>query len=515
MTRITIGHGRTRPNSRRRRLRTGRGPVSRALPRLGESALPLLPPSVERPAYDRSAMRLGVVHFGPGAFHRAHQASVFDRMLAKDPRFGVCGVSLRSDEVRAALEPQDGLYALFEQEAEPSVRVIGSIARLLTAPRSPDAVRRVVADPGVRYVTVTVTEKGYGLTPEGDLDLAVPAIRRDLQRPAAPDSLIGWLAEGLRLRRAAGERPFTTLSCDNLSDNGRRLRRGVLQFVDALGERDLHAWIEGEARFPCTMVDSITPATGDALREHARAVLGLEDAWPVQRERFTQWVIEDVLPEDGPAFADAGVVLASDVGLFERAKLRLLNGAHSALAYLGLLRGKVLVSEAMADPDLAGFVEAMMRREIAPSLAPAPSLDLDAYIDAVLRRFRNPAIEHRLGQIAWDGSQKLPFRLLETIADALAAGRPFGRLALAVAGWMAFVQDRARRGEPITDPLADRLAGIGRSCCGDAAHDVGLFLDLEAVFPRPMASDARLRAALEKVYGQLSDRVSAQAPPAA
>ena len=434
---------------------------------------------------------------------------MFDRILATDPRFAVCAVSLRSDDVRAALEPQDGLYALFEREADPKVRVIGSITRLLTAPRNPDAVRAVLVDPGVRFVTATVTEKGYGLTASGDLDVGAPAVRRDLDQPRAPESLIGWIVEGLRLRKAAGVRAFTTLSCDNLSGNGARLRQGVLQFAEAIGERDLAGWIDGEARFPSTMVDSITPATDETLRAKAREVLGLEDAWPIQRERFTQWVIEDVLPEDSGALADADVILARDVAVFERAKLRLLNGAHSALAYLGLLRGRTVVSDAMADAPLAAFVEAMMREEIAPNLASAPGLDLDAYIGAVLTRFHNPAIEHRLSQIAWDGSQKLPIRLLTTIAEALEAGRPFERLALAVAGWMAFVRGRSRAGEPITDPLAERLTGIGLRCDGDPAHDVGLFLDLDAVFPRSLAADPRFRAALETAYGRLADPGSA------
>jgi fructuronate reductase len=366
-----------------------------------------------------------------------------------------------------------------------------------------------LADPGVRFVTATVTEKGYGLTASGDLDLDAPAIRHDLERPHAPQSLIGWIVEGLRLRRAAGTRPFTTLSCDNLSGNGRRLRQGVLQFAETLGEKDLLGWIGGEALFPCTMVDSITPATDEPLRARTRQVLGLEDAWPIQRERFTQWVVEDVLPEDGPVLADAGVTLASDVALFEQAKLRLLNGAHSTLAYLGVLRGRTLVSDAMADPALAAFVEAMMRQEIAPSLTSAPGLDLDAYIAAVLTRFRNPAIEHHLSQIAWDGSQKLPFRLLGTIADALDAGRPYDRLALGVAGWMGFVRERARRGAAITDPLADRLSEFGRRCTGDPAHDVGLFLALDAVFPRELAARPRFTAALERAYGLLSDPPSA------
>jgi fructuronate reductase len=461
----------------------------------------MVPSTVAVPAYERSAARIGVVHFGPGAFHRAHQAEFFDRMLTCTPDFAVCDVSLRSDDLRVALEPQDGLYALFEQVIGPSVRVIGSVVRAITAPRTPAPVRQLLTDPAVRFVTATVTEKGYCLTGAGDLDFDARDIRHDLGRPDEPHSLVGWIVEGLRLRHIAGSKPFTTLSCDNLSGNGRRLHRAVLQFAEALGDPELVAWIEGEARFPCTMVDSITPATDAALREQARAALGLEDAWPVQRERFTQWVIEDILPEDRSVFRDAGAILAADVSIFERAKLRLLNGAHSTLAYLGLLRGWSLVSEAMTDPALANFVEDMMRQEIAPSLTPAPDLDISTYIDEVLRRFRNPAMEHRLLQIAGDGSQKLPVRLLETVGEAIDAGRPFLRLATAAAGWMTFVRQCARNREPkITDPLAERLGEIGRRCNGDPRHDVGLFLNLEAVFPPRLARNARLRAALEDGY---------------
>lgn len=436
-----------------------------------------------------------VVHFGPGAFHRAHQAWYFDRM-----GFGISAVSLHSPGVRDALAPQDGLYTLIEREADPAVQIIGALREVLVAPEAPDAVFARLADPQVGYVTATVTEKGYRLTAAGELDLGHPDIVHDVARPSAPASFAGWVVEGLRRRRAAGHAPFVTISCDNLSDNGGRLGQAVVQLARAQGDEDLAGWIGAQAAFPSTMVDSITPATDDDLRARAQAATGLEDAWPIQRERFVQWVIEDRLGAEAGRFRAAGVTLTDDVAAFERAKLRLLNGAHSTLAYAGLLLGHETVAQAMNDPELAAFVEAMMRREIAPTLPATPGLDLSTYIDAVLARFRNPAIAHKLSQIAWDGSQKLPFRIMETAANALAAGGPLDRLAFATAAWMRFVQARARAGEEITDPLAPQLLAIGKNAEGPEP-----FLALSQVFPPAVADHPRFRQAVAVAHRRLGD----------
>ncbi len=465
--------------------------------RLSNRTLGQVPAGVLTPGYDRAAMGVGVVHFGPGAFHRAHQAWYFDRVLKADPRFGISAVSLRSDDLRQALSPQDGLYCLIEREVEPRMQVIGALAETLTAPREPDRVLARLGDPNLRVVTMTVTEKGYCLTPSGDLDLANPDIQRDLEG-GVPSTLPGWMAAGLDRRRAAGVGGLTAISCDNLSGNGRRLARAVVQFAEASGRPDLARWIEDEVRFPCSMVDSITPATDDDLRARADAALGLHDAWPVQRERFTQWVVEAGALEDEDVFAAAGVTFTSDVAAFETAKLRLLNGAHSTLAYLGLLLGHETVAGAMADPGLAGFVERLMRQDAAATLTPTPGLDAQTYIGQVLARFRNPAIAHTLAQIAWDGSQKLPFRLLQTISEALAAGRPVARPALGVAAWMQFVRRQARAGRPITDPLAEALRAAGED-----TQPVARFLELAAVFPPPLASDPRFTAAVSDAYARL------------
>jgi fructuronate reductase len=473
-----------------------------SLPRLSDRTLALAQNGAWPGAYDRAAVEIGVVHLGPGAFHRAHQAPVFDRLLADDPRWGVCGVSLKSAALREALAPQDGLYALAELDAELRIHIVGAVKEVLTARETPAAVLDRLAAARTRMITLTITEKGYCLTPAGELDMTHVDVAFDLTRPPAPRSAVGWLVAGLRARHAAGAAGLSIVSCDNLTDNGGKLERAVTALAEAQGDAALADWIRRDARFPGTMVDSITPATDDALRARVRDHIGLEDAWPIQRERFTQWVIEDRLAAGAPDFAAAGVSLVADVKPFEQAKLRLLNGAHSTLAYVGLLAGVSTVAEAMADPALAGFVERLMRADIAPSLAPAAGLDLAVYIGAVLQRFRNPAIRHQLAQIAWDGSQKLPFRLLGTIADALAAGRPIARLAVPVAAWMLFAARRARSVEPLVDPLAAEIAAI--AAAPEADQPAG-FLALGSVFPRPLAGDARFAAAIETAHRRLRE----------
>ena len=460
------------------------------LPRLGDETLVQARGGAWAGAYDRAAIEVGVAHLGPGAFHRAHQAPVFDALLAEDSRCGLCEIALRSDRVRQALAPQDGLYALVELDAETRIHIVGAVRELLTAADEPDAVLARLADVRIRMVTLTITEKGYCLDPVGELDLRQPDVANDLARPIAPRSAVGWLVEGLRRRQAGGIAGLPIVSCDNLVDNGGKLGRAVLSLARAQGDNDLAAWIEDEVRFPGTMVDSITPATGDALRARVNAMIGLEDAWPVQRERFTQWVVEDRLGAGAPDLAQAGVQLVRDVRPFERAKLRLLNGAHSTLAYLGLLMGTSTVAEAMANPALAGFVERMMREDIAPSLRGSGGLDLDAYIASILSRFRNPAIGHQLAQIAADGSQKLPFRLLGTIDDALGAGRPVTRLAIPVAAWMVFA---ARGAGSLADPLAERIDAIARA---PADRRPALFLALDTVFLRALCADPRFRSSV-------------------
>lgn len=458
---------------------------------------------VKTPAYDRNHVTIGIVHFGPGAFHRVHQACYVDDILSHDARWGICEVSLHSTGVRDALVPQDGLYTIAILDEQSSFRVIGSVKEVLVAPESPSAVLERMVDPATRVVTATITEKGYCLSKEGGLDFAHPDIAHDLQNPTTPRTFVGFLAQALRMRRDRRHDPFNVVSCDNLADNGHRLRRAVLEFVRP-SDPALAAWIDAEVPFPCTMVDSITPATDDALRARVKEALGVEDRWPVQREFFSQWVIENKLRGDVPDWASVGVSLTDDVAGFERAKLRLLNGAHSTLAYVGSLAGHETVSGAMSDATLSWFIRRMMIEDIRAGLAAPAGLDLDQYIEAILRRFRNPTIRHLLSQIAWDGSQKLPFRILPTIAENLATERSISRLCVPLAGWFHFIRRQVRHQRQIVDPLATQLTELAQRCNGEPSHDVATFLSLEKVFNADLAATPEFRAKLETTYAQLA-----------
>jgi len=431
-------------------------------PRLSEATLPLLPDWVGQPG-PRPEPR--VVHLGLGAFHRAHQAPVFEAL-----GWGVTGASLRSPAVRDAMVPQDCLYSLVAGE---EVRMIGAVREVLLD--APDLVARIAA-PATRLVTLTITEKGY--------------------RPGSRAPAI--LAEALA-RRADG---ITVISCDNLPRNGAVLREAVLA---AAG--DAADWIAAHCAFPQTMVDRIVPATEEADIAALAARIGLEDRAMVKTEPFTQWVIEDrFAPGERPDFAAAGVQLAADIGPWEEAKLRLLNGAHSGIAWLGGLAGIAFVHEVMALPGGRSFVEAL-QDEAETTLDPPAGLDLHGYRAALLARFANPGLQHRTVQIAMDGSQKLPQRLLAPIAVRLARGQGIEALALAVAGWMRWQSGRTDAGTAFTvdDPLAGetarRLAGLH-----DPEAQVRALLGIETIFPPPLAADPRFVGALTRQLRRLVEQ---------
>ena len=443
----------------------------------------------------RQRLSTGILHFGPGAFHRAHQADYIHRLLQQDPRWGIAAVSLRTAGTIEALRAQDGLYTLAILDEQMSFRTIGAHSRFL-GPSDHASVREQLVDPSLRIVTSTVTEKGYCLSGDGSLDFDHPDIRHDLEDPGQPRSLIGWLARGLADRRANGVAPFTPICCDNMASNGKKLGRAVASFAERL-DPELARWIEGEVRFPDTMVDSITPATDEALRQLVRERTGFDDQVPVAREAFAQWVIEDILPAGSPDFASAGVTLTSEVSAWERTKLRVLNGAHSTLAYMGLLLGHETVFDAMRDARLSGFVERLVLDDIIPSLPPS-SIDVRAYAADTFARFRNPAINHRLSQIAWDGSQKLPYRLLDTVWQARAAGRPLTRLAVPIAAWILFLRRQASAKATIVDPMADQLVECVRS-----EHPVHQILALRQIFPEDLARDRAFIGAVSQAVADI------------
>jgi len=481
--------------------------------RLNDAVLSGLPSSVVRPAYDRCQVTTGVVHLGIGAFHRAHQAVVFEDALASgDLRWGVLGASLRSPGVRDQLNPQDGLYTLVVRDgADEHLRVIGAGRGVLVGPEDPAALVAAMADADVHIVTLTVTEKGYRLDPAtGDLLLNDPEVAADLAGIAAPRTAPGFIVAALRARKAAGLKPFTVISCDNLPHNGRRIRAGVLAMASRI-DPALAAWIEAEGAFPQTMIDRIVPATtpDDVARLTAR--LGVEDQGMVKAEPFTQWVIEDWFAGERPDFAAFGAQLTDAVEPWEDAKLRLLNGAHSAVAYLGALSGHEHVHEAVAVPVFAAYVEALWD-EAQTTLNPPPGLDVAAYRDELMARFSNSALMHRTRQIAMDGSQKLPQRLLAGAAERLTAGQGVEAMALGVAAWMRWQEGVTESGEAVVvdDPLAAHTAELIAASEDDEA-EVRALLTLSAVFPTALATDRRFVAAVTGAFLSLREHGAVEA----
>lgn len=469
-------------------------------PRLSTKTLSLAKSGVVLPQYDRSKTTIGIVHFGPGAFHRGHQACYFDSLLAKDPRWAISGAELMPNGLMENAGVQDNLYMVAELDAEIHYRVVGSHTEYLKAHGQADAIFARLLDPNVKLVTSTVTEKGYYLDAKGELDLDNPAIKADLDHPTTPGSLIGWITEGLARRKAAGMVPFVPVSCDNMVMNGHKLHGAVLKYAEARGDKDLLSWIVDNVRFPSTMVDSITPAATPELIERIAAETGLRCEAPVQREAFLQWVVEDILGEGAPDLASVGVMMTKDVAAYEFAKLRLLNGAHSTLAYAGLMRGRESVGEAMGDAKLAHAVEMMMREDVVPTLKKTPGLNFNAYISDLLDRFRNPALTHKLIQIASDGSLKLPIRILPPLAEAMKGGRSIKRFTIAIGAWMRFVERQAKAGIALQDPLNEKLSALGRSLTGNAASDVAAFLAVREVFPAELAENSQFQAAMLAAY---------------
>jgi fructuronate reductase len=474
--------------------------------RLCLPALAGLPETIARPDFDIGAITTGIVHLGLGAFHRAHQAVYTDAILGRHPRWGICGVSLKTPRVIAALTPQDGLYTVLGKSVEgTTARVIGAVREMLFLGTQRDRVIGRIADPAVRVVSLTVTEKGYCHDPAtGRLDLAHPDIAHDLAHPEAPVSAIGVLAAGLAARRKALGGPVNVICCDNLPHNGRTVGGIVAAYAQA-SDPLLAEWIGAHVAFPCTMVDRIVPATTEAdLAETAR-LLGVVDAAPVVCEPYNCWVIENRFAAARPPWEEAGAEVVADVAPFETMKLRLLNGSHSALAYLGFLSGHEFIWQASTDPLLATLVERLMAEEVIPTLAAPPGVDLRSYVAQLMLRFRNPALPHRTQQIAMDGSQKLPQRLLSTVRERLARGGSIAHLALAVAGWIRYASGTDEHGKPIavSDPLAAKFAAITNAARGNASHIADGFLDLAEVFGADLSAHAGFRRAVSRDVGGL------------
>jgi fructuronate reductase len=467
--------------------------------RLSSASLATLPASVAAPAYDRSAPS-GIVHLGTGAFHKAHQAVCTDDALAASGGdWMITGVSLRSGDVADQINPQDGLYTLVVRgQGGTSARVIGSIARVLVAPREPEAVMRALAAPETKIVSLTITEKGYGLDPKtGGLDRTHASVAPDLANPRQPTGAVGYIVESLRLRRERGLQPFTALCCDNLPHNGLVLRRLVMHFAMAV-DPDLAEWIGNNVPFPSTMVDRITPASTERTLADVEELIGLTDLAAVETEPFTQWVVEDDFVAGRPNWEAGGAIFATNVAPYEKMKLRMLNGAHSMLAYSGYIAGHQYVRDVMGDAALSRLVARQMRAA-SRTLDPVPGVDLDAYAADLMARFANPSIAHQTYQIAMDGTQKLPQRLIEPAIVTLRAGASLDAYAFAVAAWMRYCLGMNEQGQTyaLRDPREAEIAALVAGAGGDASSIVDRLLALPGLFPDELSSAPQWRAAVK------------------
>jgi mannitol 2-dehydrogenase len=437
---------------------------------LTASTLSSLPPDLPVPAYDRERLSTGIVHFGVGGFHRAHEAMYLDALMNAGEAldWAICGVGVMpaDQRMREVLDAQDGLYTLVVKAPDGTLspRVVGSIREYLFAPDDPAAVIEKMASPEVRIVSLTVTEGGYNFNAiTGEFVAGNPDVQHDLQPGAAPKTTFGLITAALALRRERGVPPFTIMSCDNIQGNGHAARRSFVAFATLL-DPALGEWVERTVAFPNSMVDRITPVTTDADRDEVRKRYGVDDAWPVVCEPFTQWALEDAFPLGRPPFEDAGVQVVADVEPYELMKLRLLNASHQALCYLAYLAGYRLVHEAAQDPLFAGFLLAYMDREATPTLEPVPGIDLDDYKHQLIERFSNAQVKDTIARLCAESSDRIPKWLLPVIRHNLDTGGEIRRATAVVAAWARYAEAVDEQGRPIevVDRLKDTLVEAAR-----------------------------------------------------
>ena len=456
------------------------------------------------PTYDRKRLVTRCVHLGFGAFHRAHQA-VYADILATDHQsdWGYCEVNLIGGEQQIAdLNQQARLYTVAEMSADGwTTRVVGVATRALHAQVDGlEAVLDALCQPEVAIVSLTITEKGYCHSPaSGELMLDHPLIAADLKNPQQPVSAVGVIVAALARRKAAGLRGFSVMSCDNMPENGHVTRNVVLAYARAV-DATLMQWIEREVTFPSTMVDRIVPAVTPQTLQRIAELTGIDDPVAVACEPFRQWVIEDNFVAGRPEWEKAGAELVSDVLPFEEMKLRMLNGSHSFLAYLGYLAGYPLINICMEDENFRAAARALMLNEQAPTLR-VQGVDLARYADSLIARYENTALAHRTWQIAMDGSQKLPQRMLDSVRWHLAHGTSWQLLALGVAGWMRYVDGVDEQGNTIeiSDPLKAEIgAKVAQSEQGAAR--VQALLSLSAIFANDLPNNPAFVEGVTQAY---------------
>jgi mannitol 2-dehydrogenase len=429
-----------------------------------------LPADLPVPAYDRGALRTGIVHFGVGGFHRAHEAMYLDRLMTAGAAldWAICGVGVMPADRRMqqALDAQDGLYTLVVKAPDGTLepRVIGSIKEYLFAPDDPEAVIEKMASADIRIVSLTVTEGGYNFNAvTGDFVAENPDVQHDLQPGNAPRTTFGLITAALARRRERGLAPFTVMSCDNIQGNGHAARRSFVAFATLL-DPELGAWVEEHVAFPNSMVDRITPVTTDDDRDEVRKRFGVDDAWPVVCEPFTQWALEDAFPLGRPPFEDAGVQVVADVEPYELMKLRLLNASHQALCYFGYLAGFRLVHDVAQDQLFASFLLAYMDREATATLEPVPGIDLDEYKHQLIDRFSNAQVKDTVARLCAESSDRIPKWLLPVIRHNLETGGEILRATAVVASWARYAEGVDEQGQKIevVDRLRDTLVATAQ-----------------------------------------------------
>ena len=447
-----------------------------------------------------------IIHFGPGAFFRSFVASLIDKVNQKDiEKWGIVAVSLNSESTFDKLEGQDFVFnALSISSNKNQIQQVSSISNIFVAKKDRQSVLAALSDEKIKIVSLTITEKGYNYNPnKKELDVGNQNIIDDLRNPENPKTAVGFLVAGLRARYLKGKTPFTVLSCDNLPNNGSVVKKVVLDFAQKI-DTNFATWVKNEVRFPSSMVDRITPATRKQDILNFANEYGVYDPALVVHEEFFQWVIEDEFSLERPKFEIAGIQMISNVELHEKMKLRCLNGTHSALAYLGYLAGFNTIAECVSHDGIVNYIQYLWEKEIIPTLETPEGENLNDYCSKLLERYQNPAIEHRTWQIAMDGSQKLPQRILETVSNLLKHQKSFQGLALAIAAWIKYVSGKDLHGKTIDvrDPLANDFAVISKNSI-TIEHFVDSMLDLSEVFPANLRGSAAFREEIQKSYKSL------------
>ncbi|RON69455.1 mannitol dehydrogenase family protein [Pseudomonas fluorescens] len=469
--------------------------------KLNQQNLHRLAAPVQLPAYSLRDTRQGIAHIGVGGFHRAHQAYYTDALMNTGEAldWAICGVGLRAEDRRARddLKEQDYLFTLFElgDSDDTEVRVIGAIRDMLLAEDGAQALIARLADPQIRIVSLTITEGGYCIDDStGEFMAHLPQIQHDLEHPEAPTTVFGFLCAALEKRRGSGTPAFTLMSCDNLPHNGAVTRKALLAFA-ALRNEGLRDWIEQNVSFPNAMVDRITPMTSTAHRLQLADKHGVDDAWPVVCEPFVQWVLEDKFVNGRPAWEKVGVQFTDDVSPYEEMKIKLLNGSHLALTYLGFLKGYRFVHETMNDPLFVRYMRAYMDLDVTPQLAPVPGIDLTDYKNTLVARFSNQAIADQLERVCSDGSSKFPKFTIPTINRLIADGRETKRAALVVAAWALYLKGVDENGDTYSVP--DPRATFCQALVADDGLMTDRLLAVEEIFGTAIPRSAAFVAAFE------------------